>query len=139
MEPKRWRILGVLSIIAAVICFGIFVMILQSPRNFIPENYQSVGNNVYRCEGRPADVADRIAEATNPKAQAEDPKTGEHFLRYRDRIVRVTNHGPTRCEIRIESDSAYRSGGFIYLGPGFNPSSPRGSSGGSSGSSGGVK
>ena len=139
MDYKAWRTLGVFAIIGALISFAVFVGMSRTPNHYVRNHYKSVGNGVYQCEGDPKEVADRIADKTSPKAQAADPKTGEQFLRYHDKIVRVSNRGPTRCEIRVESDSTYRSGGFVYLGPGFSPSSPHGSSGGSSGSSGGVK
>lgn len=139
MNYKSWRLIGVLAIIGAVISLAIFAGMSEGPESYIRKNFKSVGTNTYRCEGDPKAVADQIAKNVRPKARATDSQTGEHFMRYSDKIVRVSGRGPTKCEIRMESDRHYRSGGFIYLGPGFNPSSPRGSSSGSSGSGGGVK
>ncbi|MCX2163462.1 MULTISPECIES: DUF4247 domain-containing protein [Corynebacterium] len=139
MSYKAWRVVGILAIIGAVIAFVLFLGAAKNPQNYIRDNYQSAGSNTYRCTGDAKKTADQIAAATNPKARATDSATGEHYLRYSNKIVRVSQQGPTGCLITVESDSRYRSGGFIYLGPGFNPSSPSGSSGGSSGSGGGVK
>lgn len=83
----------------------------------------------------PIEVGRKLRDQLNPNAYAED--RGNAYLRKGDSMYVVT--GPP-CRIELEKKSGrYSSGGFVYLGPGFSPSSPSGGSGGSAGSSGGTK
>lgn len=83
--------------------------------------------------------ANRLAAEHKPKARQFDPATGTEYLRYRKQIVKVEPTGPQNCSVRVENLDHFHDGTYIFLGPGFSPSSPSRSSGGSSGSSGGVK
>lgn len=108
----------------------------------ISDQYRSTGAGSYECQGDVQKVASDLAAKQRPQARQFDPKTGTEYLRYRDRIVTVAKGGGTGCVIHVENLDRYHSGGLIWLGPGFGPSSPSGSSGGSSGSGGagnGVK
>lgn len=92
------------------------------------------------CTGTVTAQADAIEENKKPAARATDPKTGVIYLRYSSLIVTVDpNHQPTGCFVRTENLDRLDSGALMYLGSGFSPGSPSGSSGGRSGSGGGVK
>ena len=92
MNYKSWRLIGVLAIIGAVISLAIFAG-MSGGESYIRKNFKSVGTNTYRCEGDPKAVADQIAKNVRPKARATDSQTGEHFMRYSDKIVRVSGRG----------------------------------------------
>lgn len=68
-----------------------------------------------------------IANAVEPAARAADG--GSEYLRYDDDIV-IVSAAATGSSVRVEDiDSRYRSGFFVFLGPGFNPGSPAGAVG----------
>jgi predicted small secreted protein len=65
-----------------------------------------------------------IAAAVPPAArQAEG---GAEYLRYDDDIV-IVSAAPGGSTVHVEDlDERYRSGYFVFLGPGFRPGSPAG-------------
>ncbi|MFV8381635.1 DUF4247 domain-containing protein [Corynebacterium hindlerae] len=137
MSSRMKRKLGALFLVIAVVSFAAALIVGTSPK---PNTYSRYGT--YSCEGNVQQVADQIAAEDRPQARQFDPKTGTEYLKYRKRVVTVYQAGPTNCEIRVEDLRRYNDGTFVWLGPGFTPSSPSHSSGGSSGSGGsgsGVK
>ena len=134
---KMLILAGVLAV-ASVICLAIGISTARTVQSYVKDHYQNVGNNTYRCDGSPSDVADDLAEAHAPQARATD--SGNYYLRYSDSIVIVGPGSGQSCAIRLESlNSGYNHGSYFFLGPGFSPGSPSHSSGGSSGGPGGVK
>jgi Domain of unknown function (DUF4247) len=129
--------------IAGVVCliWGISLM-GNDIRSYLAANYQQYGRDSdgarYACSDSPDRVANQIAQAVPPEAQAGD--RGSEYLRYNDDIVVVGPDNGRSCSIRVEdTDARYSSGGFIFLGPGFTPGSPSGGSGGSPGGPDGSK
>lgn len=142
--PRAQRILAIIFSFFSILMFAGACQAgaQRSIQNTISGQYRSLGGGSYECRGDVQKVASDIAAKQRPQARQFDPKTGTEYLRYRDRIVTVAKGGSTGCVIHIENLDRYHSGGLIWLGPGFGPSSPSGSSGGSSGSGGagsGVK
>ena len=130
--------------LAGIVMLMVGVALLPNIRTHISDNYRMYSRDAdgtnYACDGSPAQTAARLAEFKQPDARATD--RGSTYLRYDDDIVVV---GPDTtlgapCSIRVENTNArYRSGGFIFLGPGFTPGSPARGSGGSPGGPGSVK
>lgn len=87
----------------------------------------------------PIEVGRQLKDEMHPQAYNESQ--GAAFLRTKSKLYIVQNSGVgTECVItREDLGGRYSSGHFIYLGPGFGPSSPSGGSGGSAGSFGGAK
>lgn len=130
--------LGVVMLIIALI-FGLMgISAGSSLDSVLSEHGDKQSNGTYVCHDDPARVAIDIANAKKPQAEATDDKTGTHYLRYDRDVVSISGSGPNDCLIKIEPQDRVRGGGFIFLGPGFFPSSPSRSSGGTSGG-GGVK
>jgi hypothetical protein len=69
-------------------------------------------------------TAAAIAAAVPPAARQADG--GAEYLRYDDDIV-IVSAAPGGSTVHIEDlDERYRSGYFLFLGPGFRPGSPAG-------------
>jgi hypothetical protein len=128
--------------VAAAVCLYFGITLLPNIGSYVTDNYQryagSGDTSRYACSGSPSDVADDLAEAQDPEAQASDGKTS--YLRYDDNIVAVGPDGNRPCSIRVESlDSGYGHGTYVFLGPGFYPGSPASGSSGSPGGPDGTK
>lgn len=125
-------VLAVIAIIAAVTTGS-----LSSRMN---DNFTATSSTTYQCTGTPqetaADIEDRVG---NAQARATDPANGTEYLRYNRNLISVSGAGAEDCTIRVEDLGRVNNGAFIFLGPGFAPPAPSGSSGGSSGSGSGVK
>jgi Domain of unknown function (DUF4247) len=117
MTRSKMLILAGVLAIASVICLVFGITTARTVQSYIEDHYQNVGNNTYRCDGSPSDVADDLAEAHTPQARATDDDN--YYLRYSDSIVIVGPGSGHGCSLR--------------------PGSPSHSSGGSSGGPGGVK
>ena len=138
MTPKKLLLLAAILGVAGAICLTFGIITGQTYNSYIKHHYQSLGHNEFLCSGSPSTVADNIADAQTPQAQADDQ--GTYYLRYSDAIVIVGPSSGHPCTVRLESlNSGYSHGHYIFLGPGFSPGSPSHSSGGSSGGPGGVK
>lgn len=73
-------------------------------------------------------VTGRIVGARDPLARRADG--GNEYLRYDDDVVIVSPAPGGGSSIVAEDlDGRYRSGGFLFLGPGFSPGSPAAGSG----------
>lgn len=126
-DEMRLKFIGMFFVVAGIMCL---LSGLMSP---VSANNIKTG----ACEGDYNVVANDIIKKNKPEAHAKDK--GVHYMKYSNAIITVSQKGDTNCFVAKENLSRYRSGGFIYLGPGFRPSSPSSSSGGSSGSYGGTK
>jgi hypothetical protein len=129
-------------VVAAAVCLYFGITLLPDIRSYVTDNYQQYSGSGdtarYACTGSPNDVADDLAEAQDPNAQASDGKTS--YLRYDDNIVTVGPDGNHPCSIRIEGLAAgYNHGTYLFLGPGFYPGSPASGSSGSPGGPDGTK
>lgn len=107
-------------------------MLQKNIRDHLHKNYRQYATDAdgarYECKGSPKSVADDIAGYARPEARASN--SGNEYLRYSDDIVIVGPDGNYPCSIRSEDVNAgYSHGSFVYLGPGFSPGSPAGSSG----------
>jgi len=127
---------------AAAVCLYFGVTLLPNIGSYVGSNYQryagSGDTTRYACSGKPSDVADDLAEAQDPEAQATDGKTT--YLRYDDNIVAVGPDGSRPCSIRVEGlGGGYNHGSYVFLGPGFYPGSPASGSSGSPGGPDGTK
>jgi hypothetical protein len=128
--------------IAAAVCLYFGITLLPNIDSYVGDNYQryagSGDTTRYACTGTPSAVADDLAEAQDPDAQASDGKTT--YLRYDDRIVAVGPDGNRSCSIRVEGlGGGYNHGSYVFLGPGFYPGSPASGSSGSPGGPDGTK
>jgi hypothetical protein len=129
--------------VAAAVCLYFGVTLMPDIRSYVSGNYQQyagTGNGArYTCTGSPSDVADNLADAQDPDAQAQHGTS--QYLRYDDDIVVVGPDGSRPCAIRVESlnEGGYHQGSYIFLGPGFFAGSPSGSAGGSPGGPDGAK
>lgn len=91
---------------------------------------------IYASDDPVGTTVSRIVQAERPGARQADG--GSEYLRY-DRDIVIVSAAPGGSTIRVEDlDDRYRSGAFIFLGPGFTPGSPAGGSSGGGGF-GGVK
>ncbi len=65
-----------------------------------------------------------IVDAVRPAERQADG--GNEYLRYDDDIV-IVSPSSSGSTVRVEDlDGRYRSGFFVFLGPGFRPGSPTG-------------
>ncbi|MDV7241300.1 DUF4247 domain-containing protein [Rhodococcus oxybenzonivorans] len=106
-------------------------------RDFIGDTYAlqntSGDARTYTSKDPIGTTVSKIVSEEAPAARKADG--GSEYLRYDDDIVTVSGAPGGGSLIRVEDiDGRYRSGGFAYLGPGFNPGSPAGGAGGSGGS-----
>jgi hypothetical protein len=127
---------GVFSLIWGISLMG------NNIRSHLANNYREYSQDAdgarYVCDGSPRSVANEIAQSREPEARASD--RGTEYLRYEDDIVTVGPEGNRPCSVRVEdTDARYSGGGFIFLGPGFDPGSPAGGAGGSNGGPDGSK
>lgn len=95
-------------------------------RNFVDDTYRLQDRfddtAVYASPDPVGTTTATIANAVEPAARAADG--GSEYLRYDDDIVIVTA-APAGSTVRVEDlDDRYRSGFFVFLGPGFRPGSP---------------
>ena len=128
--------------VAAAACLYFGVTLLPNIGSYVTDNYQRYSGSGdtarYACSGSPADVADDLAEAQDPEAQASNGKTS--YLRYDENIVTVGPDGNRPCSIRVEGlGGGYNHGSYVFLGPGFYPGSPASGSSGSPGGPDGTK
>ncbi|WP_052844094.1 DUF4247 domain-containing protein [Corynebacterium uterequi] len=123
--------MGVLLII-----FGLAAGTKPRAEAAVSSNYERIAANTYRCHDTPSKVADDLEKKFTVRARSTDDATGTVYLRAKDRIVSISGTA-SDCQIRVEDLGRYHNGGFIFLGPGFAPPAPSGSSGGSSGASSG--
>lgn len=128
---KAWLVPG-LIVLAFVLssCGG-------GAKDFIADNYSKssqVGDvALYSSKDPVGTTVSKIVDADEPAARSADG--GNEYLRYDDDIVTVSAGSGGGSTIKVEDiDGTYRSGGYAYLGPGFNPGSPASGSSGSGGS-----
>ncbi|OUS93435.1 MULTISPECIES: DUF4247 domain-containing protein [unclassified Rhodococcus (in: high G+C Gram-positive bacteria)] len=119
-----------LLVLAATACGG-------GVRDYIADTYalqNTAGDaKTYRSKDPVGTTVSSIVADEPPAARKADG--GSEYLRYDDDIVTVSAAPGGGSLVRVEDiDGRYRSGGFAYLGPGFNPGSPAGGAGGSGGS-----
>ncbi|MFE4499280.1 DUF4247 domain-containing protein [Rhodococcus sp. NPDC056743] len=105
-------------------------------KDFIADNYSKSSQTgdvaVYSSKDPVGTTVSRIVDAEEPAARSADG--GNEYLRYDDDIVTVSA-AAGGSTIKVEDiNGTYRSGGYAYLGPGFNPGSPAGGGSGSGGS-----
>jgi hypothetical protein len=99
-------------------------------RNFIEDSYRlqnTSGDTATYSAATPVGVTTAaIVGAVPPAARQADG--GAEYLRYDDDIV-IVSPTPTGSTVRVEDlDDRYRSGHYVFLGPGFTPGSPAGGS-----------
>lgn len=129
-------IIGTLLIVAGAFAGA------KSVEGTIDDRYERTGGpagaTTWSCgDDDPIKVGRELRERLRPQAYQEHE--GAAYLRTSRRIV-IVERGADGCRITAEThDRRYSHGGFIFLGPGFGPSSPAGGSGGNSGSWGGAK
>lgn len=139
---RLFVIAGVLAAAAtACLVFGI-ILLQRNIGSYIAGHYheyaQDVNGTRYECSGPADQVADTLADYSEPEARADNGNN--EYLRYSNNIVIVGPDGKYPCSIRVEPLSAgYSHGAFIFLGPGFSPGSPSGGAGGTPGGPGGTK
>lgn len=112
----------------------------SSVRDYIDGTYESRGSNgdiaTYHSRDPVGTTVTAIVDDTEPAARSADG--GSEYLRYDDDIVAVAAAPEGGSTITVEDiDGRYRSGAFVYLGPGFTPGSP--AAGNTSGGSGDAK
>ena len=129
--------------VAGSVCLWLGISLMDKDiRSYLADHYSEYSRDAdgarYDCGGSPQVVAAEIAGQQEPEAHASD--RGTEYLRYEDDIVSVGPDGSRPCSIRVEDlGASYSQGGFIFLGPGFNPGSPAGGAGGSPGGPDGTK
>jgi hypothetical protein len=101
-------------------------------RRFLADTYElqrTDGDTLTYSSDEPVGTTvTRIVRREQPAARQADG--GSEYLRYDDDIV-VVSAAPGGSIVRVEDlDDGYRSGAFIFLGPGFTPGSPAGAGGG---------
>lgn len=112
----------------------------QSTNSGVNVGANASAERIWSCGKQdPIEVGRKLKDVLRPQAYRESQ--GSAFLRTNSKLFIVQNSGiGTECVITQEDLGGRYSGGhFIYLGPGFGPSSPAGGSGGSAGSFGGAK
>ncbi|TQC49968.1 DUF4247 domain-containing protein [Rhodococcus sp. WS4] len=119
-----------LLVLAATACGG-------GVRDYIADTYalqNTAGDaKTYTSTDPVGTTVSTIVAEEEPAARKADG--GSEYLRYDDDIVTVSAGPGGGSLVRVEDiDGRYRSGGFAYLGPGFNPGSPAGGASGSGGS-----
>lgn len=130
MIGRKW----VVPVMIAVAC--VLSSCGNAVKDFIADNYSKssqVGDvAVYSSKDPVGTTVSRIVDAEEPAARSADG--GNEYLRYDDDIVTVSA-AAGGSTIKVEDiNGTYRSGGYAYLGPGFNPGSPAGGGSGSGGS-----
>lgn len=144
MTYKHWIAVGVLLIIIGI-AFGVYGAKAEAegPVWYIEKHCTKQGQEgpaeVYNCSKRAADFWFDFHRTGQVEESTHDTRTGTYYFRFKKYLVSVKDNTDGTAKASIEDHSRLRSGHFVYLGPGFGPSSPRSSSGGSSGSGGGVK
>jgi hypothetical protein len=96
--------------------------------DYLDDNYQLQNRNgdnaTYSATTPVGATTAAIVGAIPPAARQADG--GSEYLRYDDDIV-IVSAAPSGSTIHLEDiDERYRSGFFVFLGPGFNPGSPAG-------------
>ena len=130
---------GILAcIVGTVMLIGGVVGLQNRTPNYLDDNYREVTSRTWDCSPQdPIAVGRKLRDDLKPDAYAED--AGRAYLREGDRLTEVGMKDGT-CTITSEDrGSSFGGGHYVYLGPGFGPSSPASSSGGSSGGFGGAK
>lgn len=136
MSSRGWNIVGAIMLVVAIF-MGIGALASgNSMDSVLGRHGDKQSDGTYQCHGNPKTVASDIARDKKPEAQADDPATGTSYLRYGKDVYSVSTAGPTGCLIKKEPRDRVGGGAFIFLGPGFFPSSPSRSSGGTSGGTG---
>ena len=130
---RPWIIALVAGLCAVLLGAFLLGAALDAVRH-VRETYTPVAgaSDTYECKGdRDATVRD-ITDHKRPDARAD--RQGTEYLRYGNDMIFVGPSGGTACRVQLDQNSrVLRSGGFVFLGGAFGPSSPAGSSGGSSG------
>ncbi|QSE93210.1 DUF4247 domain-containing protein [Rhodococcus pseudokoreensis] len=119
-----------LLVLAATACGG-------GVRDYIADTYalqNTAGDaKTYTSKDPVGTTVSSIVAEEQPAARKADG--GSEYLRYDDDIVTVSAAPGGGSLVRVEDiDGRYRSGGYAYLGSGFNPGSPAGGASGSGGS-----
>ncbi|MBC2642368.1 MULTISPECIES: DUF4247 domain-containing protein [unclassified Rhodococcus (in: high G+C Gram-positive bacteria)] len=125
------RLVPMLILVSAVTACG------GGVRDYIADTYalqNTAGDaKTYTSKDPVGTTVSNIVSEEQPAARKADG--GSEYLRYDDDIVTVSAGPGGGSLVRVEDiDGRYRSGGFAYLGPGFNPGSPAGGASGSGGS-----
>jgi hypothetical protein len=105
-------------------------------RDFLEDTYElqnrSGDTAIYSSRQPVGPTTAAIVGAEVPAARQS--QGGSEYLRYDEDIVIVSAAAGGGSTVRVEDlDDRYRSGFFVFLGPGFRPGSPAGSSGGPGG------
>lgn len=124
MEPVTARRFVAVLMTAAVLLAGCGSG--NDVRNFLDDTYSRQSSDgdtaTYSSTDPVGTTTSAIAGAVNPVERQADG--GNEYLRYSDDIV-IVSPGPRGSTVRIEDlDGRYRSGAFVFLGPGFRPGSP---------------
>lgn len=134
MKGRSGWIIALIGGAVAIILGFILVAASTNAVRYVRDNYTPTAGaaNTYECRGdRPSTVAD-ISEHERPDATNQQDQT--EYLRYGNDMIIVGPSGSLTCRVQLDQNSrTLRSGGFLFLGGGFGPRSPSGSSGGSSG------
>lgn len=145
MESSKWLKIAIACLIGAVLTFVLGYAVSSDNTDiskYIAKTYKKANASgfasdqaVYSCSGEPKKVANDIVTKgpRRPDAQKEDPKTNIVYLRYPKNLVQVLTKN-NQCLIVVESHKRLNNGTYVFMGPGFGPSSPGSSSGGRSGS-----
>ncbi|WP_166535338.1 DUF4247 domain-containing protein [Blastococcus xanthinilyticus] len=101
-------------------------------RDFLEANYERTeildDTSVYASPDPVGTTTEAIVDAVPPAERQADG--GNEYLRYEDDIV-IVSAAAGGSTVRVEDlDGRYRGGFFAFLGPGFRPGSPVGTSGG---------
>ncbi|SOD97807.1 DUF4247 domain-containing protein [Blastococcus haudaquaticus] len=100
-------------------------------RGFIRDTYEQQSSDgdtaTYSSPDPVGTTTETIVDAVDPVERQADG--GNEYLRYDDDIV-IVSPATSGSSVRVEDlDGRYRSGAFIFLGPGFRPGSPAGGGG----------
>jgi len=138
MSRARLLIIAAILAVLGVVLLVIGATVQPDIRSYVDKHYRSYAAGQYLCDGSPEQVANDLARAHEPEARATDQ--GKYYLRYPDDIITVGPLAGHPCTVRVEDlNSGYRSGHYVFLGPGFNPGSPSQGPDIDSGGPGGVK
>lgn len=134
MKPYRGWVIALVAGVCAVVLGLVLAGSGADAVRYVRENYTPVAGaaQTYECRGdRVATVRD-ISDHERPDASSLHEEN--EYLRYGDDVIVVGRSGALPCRVQLDVNSrTLRSGGFIFLGGAFGPSSPARSSGGSSG------
>lgn len=134
MSWKKQIVIGVLLMIVGVVIVIGGMNSGGSVRDYLnrnPDLYPNYSPSTYGCRD-PQTAYEDLDAQTNPAASKAQANT--YYLRYRDDMVTIRINDKGSCEIYIEDNTRVNNGHFVFLGTGFRPGSPSGSSGGSGGS-----